>query len=115
NVPQPLLDMRILKNRQFTSGLVVGVMLQACLFGTLLLLPVFLENLRGLTAYQTGRLLLPSALVTVLVLPVGGRLVDRFGAKPVMITGACTLAIVNFLLSHLTLQTPLMLLQFWLA
>lgn len=115
HVPQPLLDLRILKNRNFSSGLLVGVLLQACLFGGVFLLPVFLQNLRGLTALQAGLVLLPSSLVTVLVLPIGGRLSDRVGAKRMVVTGALLLAVTNYLLSHLSLATPFRLLQTWLV
>ncbi len=115
NVAQPLLDVRLLKNRAFTSGLLVGALIQAVLFGGTFLVPVFLQNLRGQTAFQAGLILLPAALVTVVVLPFGGRLVDVIGAKWVIVMGAVVLAAANYLMSHLSLAVPFALLQLWLA
>lgn len=113
--PDPLLDFRLLKDRAFSGGLIVGALLQACLFGALFLLPLFLQNLRGETAYQTGLILLPSALVTVVALPIAGKLSDMIGAKPMVLFGLLALVTASYLISHLSLQTPLGEMQIWLS
>jgi DHA2 family multidrug resistance protein len=87
---------------------------QIALFGALFLLPIFLQNLRGLTPVQAGLWLLPSALATMVVLPFGGILVDRFGAKPIILIGTVALALTSYALSHLSLQTTFWTLQLWL-
>ncbi|MFN8456446.1 MAG: DHA2 family efflux MFS transporter permease subunit [Anaerolineae bacterium] len=110
----PLLDVGLMAEWNFTAGNLITWALQIGLFGALFLLPIFLQNLRGLTPIQTGLWLLPSALITAVVLPVGGILVDRFGAKPIIVIGTLALTLTTYALSHLTLSTTFWTLQLWL-
>ncbi len=110
----PLLDIHLLAEWNFTAGNLITWALQIGLFGALFLLPIFLQSLRGLTPIQAGLWLLPSALVTAVVLPVGGVLVDRFGAKPIIVIGTLALTLTTYALSHLTLSTTFWTLQLWL-
>jgi DHA2 family multidrug resistance protein len=110
----PLLDVRLFGEWNFTLGNLMTWTLQIGLFGALFLLPIFLQSLRGLTPVQAGFWLFPSALATAFFLPIGGFLVDRFGAKPVIISGAIALALTSYALSHLTISTTFWTLQTWL-
>lgn len=112
--PHPLLDLRLFKDWNFTCGNLLTWTLQIGMFGALFLLPIFLQGLRGLSPVQAALVLMPSALVTALMLPVGGILVDRLGAKPVIITGVFALFLTSWALSHLTLDTSFLTLQLWL-
>ncbi|NTU80039.1 MAG: DHA2 family efflux MFS transporter permease subunit [Chloroflexales bacterium] len=112
--PTPLLDLRLFGDWNFTCGNLLTWTLQIGMFGALFLLPIFLQSLRGLSPVQAALVLMPSALLTAVMLPIGGILVDRLGAKPVIITGAVALTLTSFALSHLTLQTSFLTLQFWL-
>jgi len=112
--PYPLLDVRLMAEWNFAAGNLITWALQIGLFGALFLLPIFLQDLRGLTPVQAGLWLLPSALITVVVLPAGGILVDRFGAKPIIIIGTLALTLTSYALSHLTLTTTFWTLQLWL-
>jgi DHA2 family multidrug resistance protein len=76
------------------------------LFGGLFLLPVYLQNLRGLSAFQAGLVLLPQAFASMVSVLVGGRLVDRIGVRAVVIPGLLILALANWQLSFLTLSSP---------
>jgi EmrB/QacA subfamily drug resistance transporter len=111
---EPVLDVRLFKDWNFTAGNLMAWTLQIALFGALFLLPIFLQNLRGLTPVQAGLWLLPPAVATMVVLPIGGILVDRVGAKPVILLGTLALALTSYALSHLTLATTFWTLQFWL-
>ena len=62
------------------------------LFGTLILLPIFLQNVRDLSTLQTGLVLLPGGLAMGLVAPLSGRLFDRVGPRPLVVPGAFTVA-----------------------
>lgn len=112
---KPLLDLRFFADWNFTTGSLISWTLQIGLFGVLFLVPIFLQGLRGLTPIQAGLWLLPSALVTGVMLPVGGLLVDRFGAKPVILIGAIALTLASYALTHLTLSTSYWTLQLWLV
>ncbi|MBX0326660.1 DHA2 family efflux MFS transporter permease subunit [Oscillochloris sp. ZM17-4] len=110
----PLIDLTLFRDWNFTFGNLLTWTLQIGLFGALFLLPIFLQSLRGLTPVQAALVLMPSALLTAFMLPIGGLLVDKLGAKPVIIVGVIALTLTSFALSHLSLQTPPLTLQLWL-
>ena len=101
----PLLDLRLFKDWSFLSGNMISWILQISFFGALFLVSLFLQELRGLTPFQTGLWLLPEALVTVVILLIGGILVDRIGAKWIIVVGVTALALASYGLAHLNLYT----------
>src|SRR5712691_144349 len=103
---KPLLDLRVFANRLFTTSIIASLFITFCLFGGLFLLPVYLQILRGLSAFQTGLLLFPQAIASMASVLVGGRLVDRFGVRVVVIPGLIILAFALWQLSFLTLTSP---------
>jgi EmrB/QacA subfamily drug resistance transporter len=104
-VDSPLLDLRLFKDWNFFSGTIISVILQISLFGTLFLLSLFLQEERGLNAFETGLWLMPEALVIIMILPIAGILVDRLGAKWLIMVGIAALALASYGLSHLDLDT----------
>ena len=103
---QPLLDLRNFTDRAFTSSSIASSFVVFILFGGLLLLPLYLQNLRGLSAFQAGLFLLPQALASMVVVLVGGRLSDKFGTKAVVIPGLLILIIPLWGLMNLTPYSP---------
>jgi EmrB/QacA subfamily drug resistance transporter len=110
----PLLDFSIFKSWNWTSAILITVATTFALFGALFLVPQYLQVLRGLTPIQSGLILLPSSLVTIVALPISGILMDRFGPKLSILIGLVALGIASYLLSGLTLATPTVLIQLWL-
>ena len=104
----------IFKSWNWTSAILITVATTFALFGALFLVPQYLQVLRGLTPIQSGLILLPSSLVTVVALPISGILMDRFGPKMSILIGLVALGIASYLLSGLTLTTPTTLIQLWL-
>jgi DHA2 family multidrug resistance protein len=102
----PLLDVRIFGSRTFAGGNVAMMLLVFTLFGGQFLVPQYLQNLRGLSAYNAGLILLPQALGSMVSNGFGGRLVDKLGMKPVVIPGLALLGAALWGLSRLTLDTP---------
>lgn len=111
---QPLLDIRIFGNSLFRAGAIANLFVIFSLFGGLFLLPLYLQNIRGLSAFQSGVLLLPQALASMVAVLAGGRLVDRIGVRAVMIPGLLILAFANWELSFITLYSPFWWLQLML-
>ncbi len=103
---QPLLDLRIFANGPFATANIANVLVTFALFGGLFLVPIYLQVLRGQTAYEAGLLLLPQALGAMVAVVIGGRLVDRIGVKPVVIPGLAILAFALWRFSFVTLKTP---------
>ncbi|MGV2984342.1 MDR family MFS transporter [Microbacterium sp. AGC85] len=83
-----LMDLSPLASRTFALPLVLIVIGMGTLFGTLILLPLYLQNIIGLSALETGLILLPGAVVMGIVAPFIGRLFDQYGPRPLVIPGA---------------------------
>ncbi|HTE87306.1 MAG TPA: DHA2 family efflux MFS transporter permease subunit [Dehalococcoidia bacterium] len=112
---EPLLEVRLFAIPQFVIGNVIGWTSTIALFGAEFLLPLYLQNLRGLPAFNAGLLLLPQGISTAVIGPIAGRLTDRLGVRPVTIFGFVLLAYNTWSLSHLTLYTPYLTLQAYLV
>jgi DHA2 family lincomycin resistance protein-like MFS transporter len=92
---RPLLDLRTLKHRTFTVGTALMVVAFMGFMGSMILLPIYLQDLRGLTSLQTGLLMMPGGLAMGLSGPRVGHLFDRFGSKPLVVPGS--LAVIGAL------------------
>lgn len=101
----PLLDVRLFGIPQFTNSNIVGWVSTVALFGAEFMLPLYLQNLRGLSAVETGLILMPQGLSIALAGPLAGRLVDRIGARWIVMFGFVLMAINTFQLSQITLTT----------
>lgn len=83
----PLLDLRVFKFNMFSLTTVISIAVTMVMYADMMLLPLYLQNARGYTALESGLLLLPGALVMGFLMPVTGKLFDRFGAKWLSIIG----------------------------
>jgi EmrB/QacA subfamily drug resistance transporter len=106
NGRQPLMDLRLFRTLSFTGGNIAMMTIIFALFGGQFLVPLYLQNLRGLSAYSAGLLMLPQALGSMVASLIGGRLVDRVGVKAVVVPGLLILGTALWGFAHLTLDTP---------
>lgn len=106
----PLLDLRAFRFPMFSLSLAMLCIAMVALFGVVILLPIYLQNVRGLDSLQTGLLLLPGGLLMGLLGPVVGRLFDRFGPRGLSTTGAVLLVLTLWRLSTVDAGTPVWLL-----
>ncbi|HET9050905.1 MAG TPA: MDR family MFS transporter [Candidatus Dormibacteraeota bacterium] len=104
---QPLLQLRLFRDSTFSWSIVLGFLLITGLFGTGFLLPTFLQSVHGYGALETGLVLLPQALTAAVFMPFSGRLTDRIGPKPLVMTGVVLLTIGLFALSHIDASTSI--------
>ncbi len=104
-----LLDMRPFVYRQFTLALALMVMAMVALFGVIILLPMYLQNVRGLEVLNTGLLMLPGGLLMGLLAPFVGKLFDKVGARPLLIPGGLLLSAVLFGYTRLDENTSLLI------
>ncbi len=103
----PVVDLRILKNRQLTAGVVYGLALGFALYASVFALPVFLQTLLGYTAWDTGLVILPGAIASAVTMAVMGRLGTRVDARLSMLAGAGLFFWAMWLHSHFTLDIGL--------
>ncbi|BCL82169.1 putative MFS-type transporter YhcA [Ktedonobacteria bacterium brp13] len=103
---QPLLDIRVFSSRPFSSSMIASTLVIFALYGGLFLVPVYLQSLRGYSAFQAGLVLLPQAFASMLAVLIGGRLVDKIGVRAVVIPGLVITAISLWRLTFLNLYIP---------
>lgn len=105
NHENPILDLRIFSDRNFSFSIITTFIGTMALYGAMFMVPLFMENLRGYSAMQTGILLFPSAATAGLMMPIAAKLADRFGAKPIVIAGMFTLGIGSMPLMYVDMDT----------
>lgn len=89
-----LLDLRTFRHRSFSVAASLIVVVMITLFGTLILLPIYLQNVLGVDTLTTGLILLPGGLVMGVLAPLVGSLFDRFGARVLVIPSTIGLTCV---------------------
>src|ERR1700733_5356411 len=99
----PLLDLRTFDSHNFTVSVLLMAIMMMALFGTIILLPIYLQNVLGLSTLQTGLLLLPGGLLMGLLGPLVGRLYDKVGPIRLLVPGVI---VVSAVLWALTLLRP---------
>lgn len=105
-VEKPLLELRVLRYNMFTFTLIINSIVTMALFGGMLLLPIYLQNIRGFTPIESGLLLLPGALIMGLMGPVAGKIFDRYGVRGLAIVGLAITTYGTYEFTQLTADTP---------
>jgi EmrB/QacA subfamily drug resistance transporter len=103
---RPLLELRLFREPGFAAAAVAVLLVGAALFGSLILLPLYLQVDRGQSTLATGLLLAPQGLGAALTMPISGRLTDRIGGGPVALFGLLVMTVATIGLTRLTAQTP---------
>jgi len=104
---EPLLNLRLIGIPVFTLATVVGWVSVLALFGAEFLLPLYLQTLRGKTAFETGLILLPLAIASGIVAPFSGKLYDWIGPRAIAVVGFGLLAVNTWQLSQLDATTSI--------
>jgi EmrB/QacA subfamily drug resistance transporter len=105
NTADPLLDLSLFKDWNFAIGNIVSFIVMATMMGSLFLVPLYLANLLGYTAMQSGMLLLPAGLACGMLMPIAAKFADKFGAKPLVIVGSFFSLGSTFPLMYVDLNT----------
>ena len=102
----PLLDLRVLTHRTYAVGVTIQAVSFLAMMGAMILLPLYLQELRGLTPLETGLLVAPGGIAMGLLGPRVGRAFDRFGARPLIVPGSLGVVVALAMLSRLGETTP---------
>ncbi|WP_051217911.1 DHA2 family efflux MFS transporter permease subunit [Nocardioides insulae] len=106
----PLLDLRTLTHPTYAKGLALLSVAFMTMIGTVILLPLYLQSVRGLTPLQTGMLVMPGGLLMGLLGPTVGRVYDRLGARILIVPGSVGVVAATLLLAQVSMTSP-----YWLV
>lgn len=111
NSEEPLIDLKLLNNRTYCLSLLTVGLSNIAMYSVIFLIPIYVQTVRGLTPMQSGLLTMPSAVVTALMMPISGRLADKFGTMPLCILGFSISGYYSYQLHLLSSVTDLTDLQ----
>jgi len=101
----PVVNISLFKDTVFTSGTLIGSVMFAMLFSLTFLLPVFMEELLGFTAVQSGIALMPRALTMMVAMPIVGRIYNKVSPRLTVAVGVLLFSTTAYMMSHYTLDT----------
>ncbi len=104
----PIVNLKLFKDRTFTSGATVMFFVFLNLFGSIVLLPIFLQSLMGYTSFDAGLVLGPGGVATILAMPIVGKFIGRVNPKRFLIAGIFICALSTYMMSRFNLTT-----DFW--
>lgn len=111
----PLLDLRLFSRRTFLNASLLGYVSVIALFGAEFLMPIYLQALRGRSAFETGITIIPMAVTGAIATITAGRLYDRIGPRPLVAFGFTILILNTWQLSKIQAATPIGWIMFLLA
>ncbi|MBY0148180.1 DHA2 family efflux MFS transporter permease subunit [Neobacillus niacini] len=102
---KPMLNYKIFKYPMFALSSVISMVITMAMFSGMLLLPIYVQTVRGITPFDAGLMMLPGALIMALMSPITGKLFDKFGGRALAVVGLVITVITSYLFSQLTLET----------
>lgn len=102
---QPMLNVRVLANRRFLIGTVIGMIVQASLLAAGVLMPIYLQSYMGYSATVSGLVIMPGAILMGIMNPFAGRLFDKYGPRVLSIIGLTVLTVSTVGFAMLTSTT----------
>ncbi|SDN33338.1 DHA2 family efflux MFS transporter permease subunit [Bacillus sp. OK048] len=105
---QPMLNFRIFKYNMFALSSAISAIVNIAMFSGFLLLPIYVQTIRGISPMDAGLMLLPGAIINALMSPVTGRLFDKFGGRILAIIGLFITTVTTFYFSRLSFETTYM-------
>lgn len=104
--PAPLIEIRVFRDAAFSAAMALNFFITVALFGSVVLVPLFLQQVQGYGALDSGAVLAAQGLAAALAMPLGGWLTDRFGARQVVPFGLVLLTLSSVWMATLTPETP---------
>jgi DHA2 family lincomycin resistance protein-like MFS transporter len=102
----PLLDLRTLTHATYRRALILMSVAFMAMLGSMILLPLYLQDLRGLSPLQTGLLVMPGGLAMGLLGPRVGRIFDAVGGRPLVVPGSVGVLVSLTVMTQISLTTP---------
>lgn len=104
-VERPILEFRVFKYSMFSLTTLINSIVTMAMFSGMILLPIYLQTLRGFTPLESGLLLLPGAILMGIMSPIAGMIFDKIGARWLAVVGLMITAATTWEFSTLTLNS----------
>ncbi|MCW3064355.1 MAG: family efflux transporter permease subunit [Solirubrobacterales bacterium] len=111
---RPLLDVRLYARRTFAAASVTTFCLAAALFGAMILMPLYYQQVRGESVLVTGLLIGPQGLGAAIAMPISGRLTDRIGGGPLALFGVMVTTVTTIPFGLIGAHTSIGSLSLWM-
>lgn len=105
---KPLLEFRVFKFDMYSLTTVINVIITMAMFSAMVLMPIYLQNIRGFTPLESGLLLLPGAILMGIMSPITGMIFDKIGARWLAVIGLIITAFTTWELSRIALDSTYM-------
>ncbi|MDQ0219767.1 DHA2 family efflux MFS transporter permease subunit [Peribacillus cavernae] len=102
---RPMLNFRIFKYPMFSLSSSITMVVNMALFSGMLLIPIYVQTIRGISPVDAGLMMLPGALLMAVMSPITGRLFDKFGGRILAIVGLIITTVTTYYFSQLTMDT----------
>lgn len=100
----PMLEFRIFKYPMFALSSAISIVLSMAMFSAMILVPIYIQTIRGFSPMDAGLLMLPGAIVMGFMSPITGRLFDKYGARTLAIIGLIIIVTTTFFFSQLDME-----------
>lgn len=102
---KPILEFRVFQYGMFSLTTVINVIVTMAMFSGMILLPIYLQQIRGFTPLESGLLLLPGAILMGIMSPITGIIFDKIGARWLAVIGLLITTVTSYEFSKLTTET----------
>ncbi|QDP99067.1 DHA2 family efflux MFS transporter permease subunit [Lysinibacillus fusiformis] len=101
----PMLEFRIYKYPMFALSSAISIVIAVAMFSAMILMPIYVQTIRGISPMESGLLMLPGALVMGIMSPITGKLFDKYGARILAVIGLTITVVTSYYFSKIGMNT----------
>src|SRR5699024_2824749 len=102
---EPILEFRVFSYRTFTITTIIGMVAFMSIIAAEMILPIYMQTMANFSAFESGLMILPGALLMGIASPIVGKIFDKYGGKKLIIIGLIITVITTFMYTRLTAET----------
>ncbi|TCP29419.1 EmrB/QacA subfamily drug resistance transporter [Scopulibacillus darangshiensis] len=101
----PMLEFRIFRYPMFALSSAISIVIAVAMFSAMILMPIYVQTLRGISPLDSGLLMLPGAIVMGIMSPITGKLFDKYGARTLAVFGLLVTVVTSYYFSKINMDT----------